>query len=163
MSFDLFGHGPRRLPNDDFIGWSDGPDRKRGPSKCRGVEGSCYDGTTPNPHDHSCCCDPCRHTFIDVCGQHCCRCIPKYICAVFTPNTVAGRCKQRVWRMTAVTSENDRTRSVYSFNTSGGVIELSVGFEPYGDYEYGDCSWRLDSDAFDIHEIAYIDHSGPVH
>jgi len=159
MSIDVFGHGLRYLPTANPEYYSDGPDRKRGPSKCRGSEGGCYDGVTPTPHDHSCCCDPCRHTFVDTCGTgHCCRCIPKQICALFTPDTPAGTCAAKSWTMEPSTSGD---RSTYSFAPNGDTIELSVGKDADG-YP-GGCTWRLYSAALSIDESQAIDHSGAIH
>ena len=160
MSFDLFGFGPRRLPNNDAGNYSDGPDRKRGPGKCRGQTADpCY-GTGRTPHDHSCCCDPCRHKFMDTCqGGSCCKCVPKAICAVFTPNTPSGGCKQRTWRAEAVQVNG---RAFYDFPVpDNGLISLSVGTDPVG---YGGvCNWKLEATALDIEETVPIDHSGEVH
>lgn len=159
MSIDVFGHGLRYLPTTNPEYYSDGPDRKRGPSKCRGSKGGCYDGVTPTPHDHSCCCDPCRHTFVDTCGTgHCCRCIPKQICALFTPDTPSGNCATKAWTMEPSTSG---TRSTYSFSPNGDTIELSVGADEDG-YP-GSCTWRLYSAALSIDESQAINHSGAIH
>jgi hypothetical protein len=160
MAFDVFGHGPQYLPYVNPQYYSNGPDRKKGPSKCRGVVGGCYDGA-PEPHDHSCCCDPCRHVYVDVCGSgHCCRCIPKAICAVFTPDTVTAQCKAKSWTMTPSTADG---RSSYTFSPNGDQITLSVGAETAEEGYVGECTWKLFSAALSINESRLIDHSGAVH
>lgn len=160
MTIDVFGHGPQYLPYVDPQFYSNGPDRKKGPPKCRGVVGGCYDGNK-EPHDHSCCCDPCRHVYVNVCGSgHCCKCIPKAICAVFTPDTPSALCKAKSWTMTPTTSGG---RSSYAFSFGGDQITLSVGAETEAEGYVGECTWKLFSEALSINETRLIDHSGTVH
>lgn len=159
MSFDLFGHGIRKLPSLNRELYSDGPDRKHGPAKCRGVTGAC--SYTPlNPHDHSCCCDPCRHIKTNVCEDgNCCRCVPRAICALFTPNETTLTCKVKTYYAKA---SNSGPRTSYLFPLPNiGNLTLTVG-TPESTL-YGSCTWKIDCSGAGISEEVAIDHSGDVH
>lgn len=159
MSFDLFGHGIRRLPIENTQYYSDGPDRKHGPAKCRGVDGTC--SYTPiQPHDHSCCCDPCRHIKTDVCEDgNCCRCVPRAICAIFTPTEETETCFAKNYYAKAAVS-GPRTTYTFGIPDLGSLI-LSVG-RPDNEL-YGHCTWRLQCDAAGIYEEVGLEHSGEIH
>lgn len=157
MAIDLFGHGVSHLPSGTY---SDGPDRKRGPAKCRGVTGVCSSNPL-NPHDHSCCCDPCRHVHTDLCSGdtvHCCKCVPRSICAVFTPDSGTTTCYERSFNAVADTELGAVGRSTYRYVLGSGETLLSVGGS-----ESGLCTWRLYNSTLGIDEEYEIDHSGPIH
>jgi len=160
MSVDVFGHGVRNLPSLNPERYSDGPDRKRGPAKCRGVVGTCGEAGGV-PHDHSCCCDPCRHhTVTDICQGYCCRCIPKFLCFAFVPDYPTDTCSAKSWR---VAPEDALSKSTYGISTLNfGEVTVSVGLsETPGNGTQ--CVWRFKAPAFYVDEETAIVHSGAVH
>lgn len=158
-SFDLYGHGVQNnIPSVNPTHYSNGHDRRRGPPRCRGIDPSC--GNTP--HDHACCCDPCRHAHLTtICDNlgGCCRCVPYAICAVFTPDLIweSADCTSRTWYARAVQSTSAPYGASYTFPVPGGDnIVIFVG-----DDDDGSCIWRITYGVLS-QEVPLL-HSGAVH
>lgn len=166
-AFDLYGHAADPLPTPTTT-YRRGPDWQHGPPRCRQVQQLC-EYEQPQPHDHACCCDPCRHDTINICvgngGPHgCCKCVPKAICLKFTPDEPTEVCKALTWKLTGEIITN---RGVaYSTNLGGvGEITIFVGTpDPYNEY-FGlePCIWQITAPDISIDESTPIDHSGEIH
>lgn len=166
-AFDLYGQNSDTLPTPT-TDYRRGPDWQHGPPRCRQNQQLCeYD--QPQPHDHACCCDPCRHDYINVCtgdgGPHgCCRCVPKAICLRFTPDTPGDVCKAMTWKLTA---EVVTARGVqYQINLPGvGELTIFVGSpDSYNEY-FGTetCIWQITAPDIYIDQTTPIVHSGEIH
>lgn len=162
MGIDAFGHPAKNLPQSDPGKWSEGPERNVGPPCWQNIEPSCA-GAGCN--DHQGCCDACRHRSNEICGFHCCRCVPMAICAVFRPDGAYAAqdaaCRVRSYKMLATANADPPTRSTYSCTVGGNQIVLSVGEPEHGSplNGYADCTWRLECYDLGIDEEWKITHS----
>jgi hypothetical protein len=166
-AFDLYGQDSSPLPSPP-ANYRRGPDWHHGPPRCRQNQQLCeYD--QKQPHDHACCCDPCRHDYINVCtgngGPHgCCRCVPKAICLKFTPDTPGEICKVMTWKLRG---EIVSSRGVaYTIALPGiGELTIFVGSpDAYNEY-FGTetCIWQITAPDISIDQTTPIQHSGEVH
>lgn len=162
MAIDLFGHPDRDLPEADPGLWTEGPERNVGPPCWQGITTPCDGRCT----DHVGCCDACRHSTNEICPDHCCRCVPMAICAVFTPDvdeygdpTLQG-CRTQSRKMLATPNTNG-TRTEYTTSINGNDIILSVGQPEYGSplNEYAYCTWRFQSYSLGIDEEVEVTHN----
>lgn len=157
MAINVFGHGIDTLPS--FSGeWSHGGDRMTGPPCCRGKTQPCGKNCT----DHNCCCDACRHTTQNVCDTGCCRCIPKAICAVFTPTSPTTTCKVRSWKLLPQRASDSTSRTTYTISVGGSDLTLSVGAVTIDSalWDYAACSWRMQYAPLSVdeeHEIVFTE------
>lgn len=167
MGIDLFGQSSDRLPTPTAI-YRRGPDWQHGPPRCRQNQQLCeYD--QKQPHDHSCCCDPCRHNFVNVCAgaggpSGCCRCVLKAICMTFIPDTPTATCTTKTWKLDQATITGKG--SSYSTTLGDmGEVEVFVGFPELNDplFDVASCVWRLTIADPATDESVAVDHSGDIH
>lgn len=155
MSIDVFGHGIE-APLPASGAYHHGSDRLNGPHRCRGGTKPCVGNTS----DHQCCCDVCRHASYFTCEVGCCKCLPVAICAVFTPDTPAGACKVRSWKMIPSKPETIEPRVLYSATVGGSTLTLSAGTPVLGSPLHGtaECTWRMQYGETDEEvEITHLD------
>lgn len=157
MTIDVFGHGTEDpLPPLEYGVFHHGADRLTGPHRCRGGTKPCSGLTS----DHMCCCDACRHKDFFTCDIGCCKCLPLSICAVFTPNVIAGKCQIRSYKMRPTAEEGNSSRVYYSFPISTNQVTLSVGKPSLDSSLLGiaECTWRMQyMDIDEEYEITHID------
>lgn len=166
MTGSVFGHGDLTKP-DPQGNYSHGPDPYIRSAACRGEDAPCGDGDGQQVSDHCCCCDPCRHAFQNVCDKNCCRCIPKFICLIFTPDAGQGtvyNCKAKSWKLFAedLLAHGDvPNRRMYQTGIPDvGKVVISVGTL---ETDESVCTWRLEVPDRGIYEETVIDHRGAVH
>jgi hypothetical protein len=138
---------------------SHGADRFHGPPCCQGHPKECNGYPAGKCGDHCCCCDPCQHSvwnhFAQGCPAACCACVPKSLCAVFTPDTETDECIPLGIRM-------DAEHTAEGGTSYGGYLPGLGSFTVSVELLYQQCVWRLRVPDLDIDESYPIDHFGEI-
>ena len=136
--------------------FSDGPDHLRGNRACTDM----HAGDRNISLDWCCCCDPCRYTRppANEVQRHCCRCVPRLICARFTPDESGNDacCKVVQLPMIAGFYASGPGQAFYRIEYSGeiGGVDYALTISEEDD---GLCYWRAFVDGNLSAHIA-IDH-----
>ncbi len=143
--------------------YSDGPDPNKGGYQCT----QHHEGIRTGIKDYCCCCDPCKYIRppLSIQVASCCRCVPKMLCIVFTPDNVANSCcKSNSLSVTAEFSSTPLTpdgpadyRVNYTGTINGIDFTLFIAHETtaYGEDE---CYWGFETSNGYVAEKIYIDH-----
>lgn len=133
------------IPPTTLPDWTDGPERFRGSKNCP----QHHAGVRTGYNDQCCCCNPCLYERKINFTEGCCRCTPKLICMLFTPDVSSPVCcGEIITPMIAYQTEEIDTTTYH------GILGIVIKIQ----YDGTGCFWKIISDELGIDESFEIDH-----